>query len=204
MRQLVGLAAAFMVSFAVTPVTSDQKLAVPTEHLLTIHRLSQNFGATAGELLNYIRVYIPTTRWTEREVELVRSTIAAGSEVPGWLHNTLLSHARRVNVRASWINPAIVSHIMRIAPKRDIRWQDAYFTRYVVRQWVQYCIDPLVFFRHLSDVHCTPKGAASSDVWELSQSSRGMLILEMSLLVYNKATGIPSTLAADDVDILAL
>ena len=87
------------------------------------------------------------------EIASIVRKVEISSTVPVWFHQFLASY----NGEKDYRNRNLIMQVMQAAPRTAPRWRDERFVRFVIRQWLRYCVGPLEQYHFPWIEHpCTP------------------------------------------------
>lgn len=187
---------------------------IRTEKLIAFYLLSSTTVISVRDILAEIHKELPSSDWTLARVSDVKSRILELSHVPIWFHEILANFDETRYGPLSPTNQELVDLVRSRSRASEIKWMIPQFTRFMIRQWLRYCIIPLrqsKSFRFRGPI-CSMKIRRSGDgnvlrEWALSKNMRDAAVSEMAQREYDRALArtagrpIPE-IPAGDIDIL--
>ncbi len=184
---------------------------VRTEQLVVLFELTYDRKPDVNILLAEVLKEVPGTRWTVNEIASIVRKVESSSTVPVWFHQVLASFDQVKFGHRSYKNLNLVNRVKEAAPSSAVHWRDERFVKFVIRQWLEYCVGPLQQYNFPWVEHpCSPTTNETNEiVWRLTSFARSMMITEMSILDHDRefkrmrGESLPPA-PPEDVDILAL
>jgi hypothetical protein len=159
---------------------------IRSEKIICLFYLNRALDVSSETILGAILREMPQSRWQLTDVENFRSEIIQMTTVPVWFHETVFEYVQKKNERNSYSDPRLETLVVQKAlEKGDPRWAHETFVGVMLRQWVMYCVDPLIFLPPWGESVCFQE----NEFWKLSKHSRDSLTMEMALVHYERLRG---------------
>ena len=142
--------------------------------------LATSINSFYDSILESIHKDLPESTWTAIDVERYREEVRFSLSVPEWIHESLV---RSVNAN----NDAKDSRLI-VQRSVNARYTDIHAVRALVKNWRDYCINPLRVVRGAIQVPCSREPHGNGYRWELASDQASNYILGLSLAEYNSLT----------------